>query len=123
MVPEERIKVKVEQGYVILDGTVHYKYQEMSAVSAIRNLAGVKGMSSAIKVKPLLTPSGVKAKIESAFRRAAELDAQQITVDVHQGKVTLHGAVHSWNERAAAKRAAWSAPGVSQVEDDLSVAA
>ncbi len=123
MVPDEQIKVKVEHGYVSLDGTVDHKYQETSAVAAIRNLAGVRGVNDLIQVKPVLTPSGVKAKIEDALRRAAELDAQGITVDVHDNKVTLHGTVHSWAERKEAERAAWSAPGVTQVDDDLTVAA
>lgn len=123
MVPDERIKVKVENGYITLDGTVDYKYQETAAVGAIRNLAGVKGVNDLVNVKPQVTPSGVKAKIESALRRAAELDAQRIKVDVHDSKVTLHGTVHSWAERSEVERAAWSAPGVTKVEDDLTVAA
>jgi osmotically-inducible protein OsmY len=123
MVPDERIKVKVEHGYITLEGTVDYKYHETAAVGAIRNLAGVKGITSLIKVKPAVTPSGVKAKIEEALRRAAELDAQRIKVAVYDSKVTLHGTVHSRAERNEAERAAWSAPGVTQVEDDLTVAA
>jgi osmotically-inducible protein OsmY len=123
MVPTERVKVKVEHGFVTLEGTVDYKYQEIASVDAIRNLAGVKGITNLIRVKALVTASGVKTKIEGAFRRAAELDAQRIKVDVSDSKVTLHGTVHSWAERSEAERAAWSAPGVTQVEDDLIVAA
>ena len=122
MVPAERIKVMVERGYVTLEGTVDYKYQEIASVAAIRNLAGVKGITDLIKVKAVATPSGVKGRIEHALRRAAELDAKNIKVDVNDSKVTLHGTVHSWAERSEVERAAWSAPGVTQVEDDLTVA-
>jgi osmotically-inducible protein OsmY len=122
-VPDDRIKVKVEHGYITLEGNVDYKYQETSAIKAVRNLAGVKGITNLITVKPQATPSEVKRKIEGAFRRTAELDAQRIKVDVHDNKVTLRGIVHSWAERDEAERAAWSAPGIAFVEDKLIVAA
>jgi osmotically-inducible protein OsmY len=122
-VPDDRIKVKVEHGYITLEGTVDYKHQETSAIKAVRNLAGVKGITNLITVKPQATPSEVKRKIEGAFRRTAELDAQRIKVDVHDNKVTLRGIVHSWAERDEAERAAWSAPGIAFVEDKLIVAA
>jgi osmotically-inducible protein OsmY len=122
-VPDDRIKVKIEHGYITLEGNVDYKYQETSAIKAVRNLAGVKGITNLITVKPQATPSEVKRKIEGAFRRTAELDAQRIKVDVHDNKVTLRGIVHSWAERDEAERAAWSAPGIAFVEDKLIVAA
>jgi osmotically-inducible protein OsmY len=122
-VPDDRIKVRVEHGYITLEGTVDYKYQETSTINAVRNLAGVKGITNLITVKPQATPSEVKRKIEDAFRRTAELDAQRIKVDVHDNKVTLHGVVRSWPEREEAERAVWAAPGVAFVEDKLVVAA
>jgi osmotically-inducible protein OsmY len=122
VVPEERIKVHVEQGWVILKGTVDYKYQHIAVENAIRNLAGVRGITNHIKVKPTLTPVEVKTRIENALWRAAELDAQNIHVDVDGATVVLRGEVHSWGERNAAERAAWSAPGVAEVEDKLLIA-
>lgn len=123
IVPDQRIQVKVSEGWVTLEGTVDHKYEQAAAESAVRNLTGVKGVENLIKVKPVATPFEVKAKIESAFRRTAELEARKIKVEVQGAKVILRGTVHSWAERSEAKRAAWSAPGVSQVEDHLAVAA
>jgi osmotically-inducible protein OsmY len=122
-VPHTRIMVKVEQGRITLEGDVDYKYQQTAAENAVRNLTGVNAVINLIHVKPIANPSEVKVKIENALRRAAELDARQIRVDVLNDKVTLRGTVRSWSERSEAERAAWSAPGVRHVEDDLSVAA
>lgn len=123
-VPHTRIMVKVEQGRITLEGDVDYKYQQAAAVNAVRNLMGVTGVLNLVHVKPnIATASEVKAKIENALRRAAELDAERIKVDVVNDKVTLRGTVRSWAERSEAERAAWAAPGVRLVEDDLSVAA
>lgn len=122
-VPHTRIRVKVEKGILTLEGNVDSRYQEVAAQDAVRNLTGVKGLINLIYVKPIATPSQVKVKIENALRRAAELDAQRIMVEVRNDKVILRGTVRSWAERNEAKRAAWAAPGVREVEDDLNVAA
>ncbi len=122
-VPHTRIVVKVEQGRITLEGDVDYKYQQTAAVNVLRNLTGVTSVINLIHVKPTANASEVKVKIENALKRAAEVDAKRIVVDVVNDKVTLRGTVHSWAERSEAERAAWSAPGVRLVEDDLSVAA
>jgi osmotically-inducible protein OsmY len=122
-VPHTRIKVRVERGIVTLEGDVDSRYQRIAAENAVRYLTGVKAVVNLINVKPIATPGGVKAKIESALRRAAEIDAQRIKVKVRDDKVVLSGTVRSWAERSQAERAAWAAPGVREVEDNLTVAA
>jgi osmotically-inducible protein OsmY len=122
-VPSKKIKVKVSDGWVTLEGSVDYWYEQNAAVEAVRNLTGVKGVTNMISIKkPAVIPSEVKANIDSALRRAAEIDADRVTVKVVNDKVILNGKVSSWAERQEAERAAWSAAGVNEVEDDLVVA-
>jgi osmotically-inducible protein OsmY len=123
-VPQEVIKVSVERGWVTLEGTVNSKFQRTSADDAVRFLTGVKGVINLISVKqPAINFSEVKLKIENALRRATELEAAHINVEVQGNKVVLQGHVRSWAERSDAERAAWAAPGVGQVEDNLTIAA
>ena len=123
-VPHDTIKVKVEQGWVTLEGTVDANFQRESADDAVRYLTGVKGLTNLITVRqPAINSSEVKTKIEDALRRARELEAKDIDVEVKGNKVILRGHVRSWAERSDAERAAWAAPGVGQVEDHLTIAA
>jgi len=123
-VPTDLIKVKVDSGWITLEGEVDFKYQQTAAENAVRNLTGVKGVSNLISLKkPAVLPSVVKANIDQALRRAAEVDADRIKVSVVKDRVILKGTVSSWAERQAAEHAAWSAPGVLTVEDDLVIIA
>ena len=122
-VPQDDIKVKVEQGWVTLEGTVDYKFQRTAAEEAVQDLTGVTGVSNLIALKSVVAPSDLKVKIENALGRAAELDGERINVEVDGNKVVLRGKVSSWAERDEAERAAWSAPGVCDVDDKLEIAA
>lgn len=120
-VPDTGIAIKVEHGIVTLTGSVEWQYQKDEAEADLRRLGGVKGVLNAIEVKPRVNPRDVRAQIEKAFSRNAQLEAARITVQADGGKVVLSGDVNNCTEREIAERAAWSAPGVTQVEDRIEI--
>lgn len=117
----QNIKVVVKNGWVTLEGEVEWNYQREYAERAVRWIKGVKGVSNLIRLKPKETPSPaeIKEKIEEAFRRSALIDANRITVEANGGEVILKGRVRSWAERQEAERAAWAAPGVVKVVNQI----
>jgi osmotically-inducible protein OsmY len=121
LVPEERIKVMVEKGWITLSGEVDWDYQRNHAFKAVRSLLGVVGVSNDITLKPQVTPANVSARIQGALQRQAEREAKGIEILVRGHTVTLKGKVHSWAERSAAQGAAWSAPGITSVVNELHV--
>lgn len=121
MIPDDQVQVKVEDGWVTLSGKVQWQYQRNAAGEAVRDLDGVLGVVNMIEVAPHATAADVKKRIEDALKRNAEVEAEAITVSVEDGTVKLEGHVHDWSERAAAERAAWSAPGVKAVQDHIHI--
>jgi len=120
-VPSGKVQVTVSKGWVTLKGEVEWQYQKQDAERVVRRLTGVKGVTNLITVKPRVTPSELKKKIEDALVRNAEIDANKITVEVQGSKAVLRGRVRAWAEKEEAARVAWSAPGISSVENLITV--
>lgn len=120
-VPVDKIRAAVDNGWVTLAGEVDWNYQRTAAEKAVRPLVGVTGISNDISLSPRPVPADVTSSIEGALKRQAEREAKRVQVDVSGSTVTLRGDVRSWPEHTAAVGAAWSAPGVRKVIDELHV--
>jgi len=127
LVPHEMIRATVSDGWVRLEGTVDWQFQRTAAEEAVHRLTGVKGVTNLVTVKPpaagedLQARQEVRARIRAALERSAEVEAKAIDVEAHRGKVVLRGRLRSWAEREAVLAAAWAAPGVATVDDQLQV--
>ena len=120
-VPKDKVKIKVEKGWITLSGDVNWYYQKNAAESDVRKLLGVMGVSNQIAIKPSVQASDVQKKIKAAFGRNAEFEAENIVVSTDGGKVTLSGRIDSDDERTLAEDMAWSAPGVTRVDDLVTI--
>ena len=120
-IPLEAIKALVKDGWVTLEGNVDWVYQSEAAAKIVRGLIGVKGVTNRVIVKPRIQTKDVKDKITEALHRQAQIDARRIWLTTENSHVTLHGQVSSWNEAAAATKAAASAPGVTKAENLLTI--
>ncbi len=120
-IPTDKVKVTVSKGWLTLRGEVEWQYQKEEAERVVRRLAGVKGVTNLITVKPSTTATELKKKIQDALVRNAEIDANRITVEVQGSTVILRGTVRSWAEREEAERVAWSAPGVTSVDNRITL--
>lgn len=120
-VPDDRIVARVDDGWLILEGVVDWQYQRRAAEDCVRYLTGVRGVSNTITIKTRAFAPDVRHRIQDALKRSAEVDSKRISVETADGKVTLKGSVRTWTERQDAERAAWSAPGVTSVDDQIAI--
>ncbi|WPP49830.1 BON domain-containing protein [Catalinimonas niigatensis] len=120
-VPDDKIKIIVNQAWITLEGEVDWSFQKIDAEDAVENLTGVKGVTNSIVVKPTIKSSNVSEHIKNAFRRYAQMDAEKITVEVEGSKAIFRGKVRSYAEKKDAERGAWLTPGIVKVENHLEI--
>jgi osmotically-inducible protein OsmY len=120
-VPHDRIRVKLEKGWLTLEGQVDWYYQKQAAERAVRYLRGVRGVFNLITLSAQTTPRDVKKRIKDALHRGVEFDAEHITVEVEGSKAILEGTVRSYAEMKDASRAARNAPGITEVDNRLAI--
>lgn len=120
-IPDEAVTVKVENGWVVLEGNVEWNFQKTAAEHAVEKIKGVSGVSNLITIKPKVQASIVKNTIKRALERRADIEADGIEVETKNSAVILRGTVKTWAERAEVQKAVWSAPGVTSVENNLTV--
>lgn len=120
-VPKDKVKVKVDKGWVTLTGQVNWFYQKSAAEADVHKLLGVMGVSNQISILPGVKAFDIQQKIKAAFERNAEFEATHVVVTTDGSKVTLSGRVDSYYERTLAENTAWSAPGVTHVNDQMTV--
>jgi osmotically-inducible protein OsmY len=119
--PKGAIKARVQAGFVTLTGEVEWAYQKTGAERGLRNVLGVRGVINSITIKPRVAAKDIKHRIEAALERRADTTAQHVVVSVDGGKVVLDGASPTWAERETIEHACWSAPGVTAVEDRMTI--
>lgn len=120
-VPRDAIEIRVEKGWITLDGEVDWHFQKEAAAQAVRTLIGVVGISNQIEIKPTVNSDDVGQNITRALHRSSFYDPNTIKVSTHGGRIKLTGQVTSWNARDLAGKTAWSAPGATSVENDIAV--
>jgi osmotically-inducible protein OsmY len=120
-IPDDKVKMTVRNGWITLEGQVQWQYQRDAAHDAVRFLSGVKGVANSITLAAKPKPKDVRARIEAAFKRSAQVDANHVRIEAHDGTIVLKGKVSSWSEREEAERVAWTAPGVTVVDNRLAV--
>ena len=120
-VPKKSVQIRVEDGWVTLEGMVEWQFQRQDAHNVVAHLLGVKGVSNMITLKPQVTSADVHTNIKAAFKRSSDLDAGRVQVEVEGSKITLRGTLPNWTEIDAAGLAAWNAAGVTMVDNQIHI--